>query len=207
MKIRNAAAMAIAMMGASAAFAVAAKTGTVSETSAPPPQPQPAASFIPAGFHAPLLVKTTAFKLVPLGPALVKVDFDAYMSSIEHLQKTFTRSTDWPHAGITDADAMKDMETERARFLARKSFAYSVLTPDGLRERGCIYVSPSPVAGYDAMVMIWVTKAEFDAGFDAELAAWATQWVQTQWPFKKVAYPGRTIDWATWDAMVAGKAR
>ena len=137
--------------------------------------------------HVPVLVQTPGFKVVPLGPALVKVDFDAYMSSIDHLQKTFTRSTAWPHAGITDADAMLDMETEQARFTKRESFAYAVLTPDGARERGCIYVYPSPVKGYDAMVRIWVTKAEHDAGFDAALYSWATNWLKTDWPFTKVA--------------------
>lgn len=160
-------------------------------------------TFIPDDFNAPRLVEGADFKLVPLGPELVRIDFAAYMSSIEHLQKTFSRSTSWPHAGISDADAMKDMETEQARFQGRKSFAYAVLTPDGTRERGCVYVYPSTVKGHDAVVRIWVTKAEYDAGFDAELYRWVTRWVQTDWPFAKVAYPGRSVDWATWDAMVA----
>ncbi len=163
------------------------------------------AAFVPPAFAVPTRVETPAFTLVPLGPALVKIDFAAYMASIEHLQKNFTRSTEWPHPGITDADAMRDMEAEQARFRARTSFAYAVLTLDGKRERGCIYVSPSPVAGYDAVVRIWVTKAEYDAGFDAALYKWATNWVKTAWRFKKVAYPGRTIDWRTWDARVAAK--
>ena len=76
------------------------------------------------------------------------------MSSVEHLQNTFTRSTAWPHAGISDAEAMKDMDGEQASFRLRKAFSYSVLTPDGKRERGCGYVSPSPVPGYDAQVRI-----------------------------------------------------
>jgi hypothetical protein len=160
-------------------------------------------SFVPEAFAPPTLVETAGFKLVPLGPAVVKVDFDAYMSSIEHLQQTFTRSTGWPREGITDADAMRDMETEQARFRSRESFAYAVLTPDGSRERGCVYVYPSGVEGYDADVRLWVTKAEHDAGFDAELYAWVTQWARKDWPFQKVAYPGRAIAWETWDALVA----
>lgn len=160
-------------------------------------------SFIPADFNAPTLLETKNFKLVPLGPDLVDVDFAAYMSSIEHLQKTFTRSTGWPHKDISAADAMKDMESEQARFESRKSFAYAVLTPDGSRERGSLYVRPSNVAGYDAVVSLWVTKAEYDAGFDAELYDWATRWVETDWPFEKVAYPGRAIDWDSWDVLVA----
>jgi hypothetical protein len=160
-------------------------------------------SFVPADFNPPTLVAAPGFKLVPLGPDVVKADFDAYMSSIEHLQKTFTRSTKWPTPGITAADSMRDMQGEQALFRSRRSFDYSVLTPDGSRERGSVYVSPSPVPGYDAIVRLWVTKAEHDAGFDAELYAWVTRWVQAAWPFRKVAYPGRSIDWRTWDAMVA----
>ncbi|MDT0507295.1 twin-arginine translocation pathway signal protein [Novosphingobium sp. MMS21-SN21R] len=163
----------------------------------------PAVSPVPASFTVPTLAQTPKFKLVPLGPALVKIDFDAYMSSIDHLQKTFTRSPDWPHTGITDVDAMRDMETEQARFQARTSFAYAVLTPDGLRERGCVYVYPSPVKGYDAEVRMWVTKAEHDAGFDAELYTWVQGWMRTDWPFKNVAYPGRAIGWEEWDSKVA----
>jgi hypothetical protein len=187
---------------AAAAFPAAAQA---QQPAAPATQPKhaQAPSFIPANFNPPTLIETPRFKLVPLGPALVKVDFDAYMSSIEHLQKTFTRSTNWPHKGISDADAMLDMQTEQGRFKARKSFAYSVLTPDGSRERGSVYVSPSPVPGYDAIVRLWVTKAEYDAGFDAELYKWVVDWVRKDWPFRNVAYPGRSIDWATWDSAVA----
>jgi hypothetical protein len=192
----------LALPAAAAALAQAPAASQPSEPAEAAKKPP----FIPATFNAPTLVETPRFKLVPLGPALVKIDFDAYMSSTEHLQKTFSRSTDWPHPGISDADAMRDMETEAARFRNRQSFAYGVLTPDGRRERGSVYVSPSPVAPYDAVVRLWVTKADYDAGFDAELYAWVAKWVQASWPFRNVAYPGRSIDWATWDAMVAANA-
>lgn len=167
------------------------------------PMAEAKSSFVPADFQIPTLVETPGFKVVPLGPALVDIDFAAYMSSIEHLQTTFTRSTSWPHKDVSAADAMKDMQTEQGRFERRESFAYAVLAPDGSRERGCIYVYPSTVEGYDAVVTMWVTKAEYDAGFDTELYAWAQKWVASAWPFAKVAYPGRSIDFATWDAKVA----
>jgi len=38
-----------------------------------------------------------------------------------------------------------------------------------------------------------VARAEYDAGFDAELHKWVAAWVQKDWPFRKVAYPGRSI--------------
>ncbi len=176
----------------------AAEEGAPAETAtAETPAP-----FVPADFEVPTLVEADGFKLVPLGPDLVEVDYAAYMSSIEHLQQTFTRSTGWPREGITDEEAMLDMETEQGRFERRESFAYGVLTPDGSRELGSLYVRPSPVADYDAMVMLWVTKADYDAGFDEELYAWAQDWVASAWPFAKVAWPGRANDWDSWDALV-----
>ncbi len=163
-----------------------------------------APSFVAADFAVPTLVETPGFKLVPLGPDLVDIDFAAYMSSILHLQQTFTRSTGWPREDITAAEAMTDMLTEQGRFARRESFAYAVLTPDGTRERGCVYVYPSRAPGYEAEVRLWVTKAEFDSGFDAELYAWTQDWMAKQWHFKTVAYPGRAIAWDDWDRLTAG---
>ncbi|WP_339694190.1 twin-arginine translocation pathway signal protein [uncultured Parasphingorhabdus sp.] len=197
------AAMFLMASGPATAGALAtASTAAIAEPDAAPDAEAPPA-FIPADFDAPTLVETENFKLVPLGPELVDIDFAAYMSSIEHLQQTFTRSTGWPHQDISAADAMRDMENEQARFEKRQSFAYAVLTPDGTRERGSLYVRPSSVDGHDAEVSMWVTKAEYDAGFDAELYAWARRWIESDWPFEKVAYPGRAIDWESWDALVA----
>lgn len=160
--------------------------------------------FVAPDFVVPTLVEGPGFKLVPLGPALVDIDYAAYMSSITHLQQTFTRSTGWPHEGITAAEAMADMETEAGRFARRESFAYAVLTPDGTRERGCVYVYPGNVPGYDAEVRLWVTKAEYDAGFDAELYAWTKDWIARDWRFANPAYPGRSISWDEWGRLTAG---
>jgi hypothetical protein len=186
---------------------ILATAGTPLLAQAPLPTPAERAAapapLVAADFAVPTLIEAEGFKLAPLGPDLVDVDYQAYMSSIEHLQTTFTRSTGWPHAGITADEAMADMENEQTRFASRASFAYGVLTPDGSRERGSLYVSRSPVAGYDAMVRMWVTKADYDAGFDAELYEWAKGWIAREWPFAKVAYPGRAISWAEWDALIA----
>ena len=177
-----------------------AGTGTVAANEQSKAAPAP---FVEPDFIVPTLAETAEFKVMPLGPELVEVDYAAYMSSIDHLQATFTRSTRWPHADITAADAMQDMVNEEARFAKRESFAFAVLTSDGSRERGCIYVYPSSVEGYDAVVTLWVTKAEYDAGFDAQLYEWTQQWLAAEWPFESVAYPGRAIEWARWDARVA----
>lgn len=144
--------------------------------------------FVAPDFQVPTNVKMSTYQLVPLGPDLAKHDFDAYMSSIDHLRATFS-SGNWPNDKITMADAMKDVEGEKARFQARKSFTYAVLTLDGSKELGCVYISPSRQPGFDAQVRMWVTKAEFDKGFETKLRADMKNWVATAWPFKNVAWP------------------
>ena len=111
------------------------------------------------------------FVLKPLGPELVEIDYAAYMSSIEHIRTTFSTSGSWPHEDISMADAMVDMQNEQRRFEARESFAYAVLTSDEQVELGCVYVYPSSKKGFDAVIRLWVTKDQFDAGFDSTLSA------------------------------------
>jgi hypothetical protein len=157
-------------------------------------------TFVSRDFKVPMLHETAKFKFVPLGPALAQHDYDAYMSSIEHLQKTFS-SGGWPHKNITMADALKDVEGEIARFHARESFTYAVLTPDGMKELGCVYIRPSRKAGYDAQVAMWVTAEQFHAGFESELAPEVKKWLAAKWPFEKVAFPKREISQKEWDAL------
>ncbi|MEO1047230.1 MAG: twin-arginine translocation pathway signal protein [Pseudomonadota bacterium] len=186
-----------------ASLAALTLPGCSGDASAPEPTAQatnPEASFVADSFKVPTRIEADGFVLVPLGPDLAEIDYAAYMSSIEHLQKTFTRSTGWPRADLTMDDAMKDMETEQGRFERRESFAYAVLTPDGSRERGCVYVYPG-VGEFDAVVRLWVTKAEYDAGFDEELYAWTQSWIASDWRFDNAAYPGRAIAWKDWDAL------
>ena len=147
------------------------------------------AQFVPADFKVPVSYTAATFQLKPLGPDLAKHDYDAYMSSIEHLQKTFTHSTNWPNEKVTMADAVKDVEGEISRFNARKSFTYAVLSLDGTKELGCVYISPSRKEGHDASVRMWVTKAEFDKGLEPVVLKEVKAWLARSWPFKNVLYP------------------
>ena len=157
--------------------------------------------FVPASFAVPREYRAAQFKLVPLGPDLAQQDYQAYMSSIEHLQKTFTGTDSWPNKNVTMADAVKDVEGEKSRFDARKSFTYSVLTLNGAKELGCVYITPSAKQGYDAAVRIWVTQEQYDHGFETVLVPEVKTWLAAQWPFKKVAWPKREISTEQWNAL------
>ena len=152
-----------------------------------PRRPQTQSSFVPPFFAVPALHATADFKPVPLGLDLAELDYRAYMSSIDHLRKTFS-SGNWPHKDLTMADALKDVEGEISRFHARTSFTYAVLNPSGTEERGCVYISPSRKPGFDAQVRLWVTAAEHEKGFHSALQEEVKRWVSAVWPFRYVDY-------------------
>jgi len=35
-------------------------------------------------------------------------------------------------------------------------------------------------------------------GLESRLYAEVQEWIAKEWPFKKAAFPGRSIDWDTW---------
>lgn len=151
--------------------------------------------FVPADFQVPELYvsRQGTFKLKPLGPKYARQDYAAYMGSIEHLQKTFSFSRSWPHAGLTLAEAVKDVEGEEAGFLARSKFTFAVLNPNESRELGCVYISPSNKEGYEATVKMWVTENQFVIGFEDRLYVEVKAWMKSRWPFARVAYLDREV--------------
>jgi hypothetical protein len=54
---------------------------------------------------------------------------------------------------------------------------------------------------------MWVTKIEFDGGFDGELFQFFSTWIKTTWPFKNAIYPGRSLTWTDYDRLPNGQAR
>ena len=39
----------------------------------------------------------------------------------------------------------------------------------------------------------WVTKEQFDRGFEAELFRVIKKWLADEWPFERVEYPKREV--------------
>lgn len=156
--------------------------------------------FVPPNFDAPEHVDAGKFYLRILAPELLALDYEAYMSSVEHLQGAFGPGDTWP-AGTTIDLALIDVAWCKQEFISRRSFNYAVLSPDESYEIGSFYVSPCPKVGFDAQLSAWVRKSEYDKGMDATLFAWGKQWVHDVWPFRNVACPGREIPWDEWAGM------
>jgi hypothetical protein len=64
-----------------------------------------------------------------------------------------------------------------------------------------VYIDPSSKSEYDAMVLLWVRQSELKNGLDEHLFETVKKWLKEKWPFKKVAYPGREIDYKTWKTL------
>ena len=102
---------------------------------------------------------------------------------------------------MTLADNLRDLEMHAQHFTRREGFTYTVETPDGSRCLGCVYIYLGDRGGYDARVNYWVRDSERTRGLDERLGAFLRRWLAEAWPFQRVAYPGREIPWAEWEAL------
>jgi hypothetical protein len=57
------------------------------------------------------------------------------------------------------------------------------------------------VKDYDARITMWVRASVVNNGLDTILFDSVKKWISKDWPFRKVAYPGREINWTEWKSM------
>lgn len=145
--------------------------------------------FVPADFVVPLRLEQPEFVIRPLRISDVVKDYDAVMSSVEHLQGVFGPNTKWPQ-GLTFEEDLIDLGWHHKEFMIRRSFAYTVMSHDEAICLGCLYINPTQRAGYDAEAFCWI-RASHAADLDARLYDTLKAWIVRDWPFGKVAYPGR----------------
>jgi hypothetical protein len=147
--------------------------------------------LVPNDFVVPEKMETDGFRLRMLTINDVVKDYDAVMTSLDHLRGTFGEGTKWPSKDLTLEQDLIDLGWHQKEFQTRMSFAYTVMTLDESRCLGCVYIVPSPVEGYDVDVYAWVRKSAFDEGMDGVLFGTVRDWLATAWPFTNVRYPGR----------------
>ncbi|MFA6170855.1 MAG: GNAT family N-acetyltransferase [Patescibacteria group bacterium] len=125
----------------------------------------------------------------------VAKDYDAVISSIEHLKGIFGPNSPWPADGLTLEEDLAALNYHQKEFLEKSSFAYTVMNLDESQCLGCVYIMPSDNRLYGAMVVMWIRKSELSNGLDEELFSGVASWINKEWPFKNAAYPGRKISW------------
>jgi hypothetical protein len=155
-------------------------------------------AFVPADFAVPQFLETQCFRLRMLTIHDLELDFAAVTSSVEHLQTVW--QNDWP-VGLTLEQNLIDLGWHQKEFQRRSSFAYTVVRPDESQVLGCVYIYPSEKVDFDAEVYLWARVSELPSGLERELEVEVRNWLDDQWPFGKVAYPGRSISWEQWHKL------
>ena len=159
----------------------------------------PSTSFVPPEFAVPATLETAEFRLRMLTVNDVVKDYDAVISSVDHL-KTIWPGGKWP-AGLTLEQNLVDLGWHQKEFQTRRSFAYTVVTPSESQVVGCVYIEPTYRQGYDAVVYLWARQSELAGGLEARLHAAVKEWLRSSWPFSAVGFPGRDITWEAWRAI------
>jgi hypothetical protein len=110
-------------------------------------------------------------------------DFDALTSRVDH------RGEPQPAFVPTIALNLVDLGWHQKEFELRRSFAYTVVTPDESEVLGCVYIDPSD--SHDARIKLWVRRSAWDAGLDPVLESSVREWLATRWPFERVTFAER----------------
>jgi|TARA_B100001079_G_C16406875_1_gene514138 hypothetical protein len=149
-------------------------------------------NWITSDFEVPEKLEMDRFRLRMLTVNDVVKDYDAVMLSRSKIAGVFGPKSDWPRADLSLEQDLIDLGWHQKEFQRRSSFAYTVMSADESVCLGCVYIDPSKQEDTDATVIVWVRA---DSGIDEDLFASVKSWLQTDWPFQKVAYPGREISW------------
>jgi len=146
--------------------------------------------IVPASFIVPERFETTAFMLRPLTVHDVIRDYDAVMSSAVELKDRMMDNSPWPE-GLTLEENLIDLGWHQREFTIRHSFAYTVVSHDGARCLGCCYIYPSSDPASDAAGFYWARQSRIGDAADLDLGDAFRGWLAHDWPFRRVAFPGR----------------
>lgn len=149
--------------------------------------------FYPLPFPVPDLLETTAFKLLPLQPKHLDLDYEAVMASQTLLHRWGGHG--WPADDFSPAENLEDLEWHWREHQARIAFTYTVLSVDAQRCLGCVYIKSiadvinekarPPWLKTDAMVRFWGREG---AGIDTLLLHALCDWFSKAWHFTAVLF-------------------
>ena len=142
------------------------------------------ASFVPQAFVVPTTLDGPGFRLEPLGPEHNERDYEAWMSSIDHIRTIPAFSGgDWPVAMTLDQN-LSDLVAHASDFENRDGFTYSIL--DGDDVIGCMYLYPSQDAAHDAHMKWWVTESRSE--MTPIVGPVLDAWLVAAWPFENPSF-------------------
>jgi hypothetical protein len=160
-------------------------------------------------YHRPLIepgtpmvtvVETEAFRIRPMTIHDVMKDYAAVAGSPELLGAAFGDPGAVPMPYTLEQEII-ELGWHQKEFQLGFSFTFTVVALDESEAYGNVYVFPASRGEFEAEVYTWVRGEQLDSGMGEELFAVTQKWIGADWPFTSVAYPGREIDWASWDKL------
>lgn len=155
---------------------------------------------LPKRFRVPQACRHPSFLLLPTSQAQAVVEFVAILRSREQLHQLFRANDIWPSAQFSLSQHEADLEWQRSEFLAKRSFAYGLWSPE--REPvfwGGVYLYPSVLPEVEVELFFWkVAEAPLS---DAELEAELRAWLGKTWHWSQPHLPGREIPWNEWPGV------
>jgi hypothetical protein len=158
--------------------------------------------FYPDDAPVPTELRSADFQLQVLRPKHVELDYDAFTSSRERC--LLWSGGYWPAADYTVERNLRDMHYHEDRFNARTQFTYTVLSPDGTRCEGCVYIDPledylkeavsvpndiDADQAYTGIATYWVRDNALERDLDRQLLAGLRGWLNGDaWQFERVLY-------------------
>jgi len=158
------------------------------------------AKFINESFVVPTNLDTNHFHLKVLEDSLATLDLEAVMSSQKRLQGIFGLGSQWPKCNMSLEENIESLKIHKKEFESREAFAYSVFDHNKTKCLGSVYIDPSQSQYYDCEVYLWVRNDSLS--LDKHLHNTVLKWLCDDWPFSKVAFPGRCISWSEWDEQI-----
>lgn len=137
--------------------------------------------------------KGTNYRIEPIHRNHSPIDYIAWHDeSWNELRTVYGPAWDWPRE-MTESQNANDLEKYHYNnFLNLSWITYEILSLDGKRALGSIYLTPESCGVYGARAMYWITtplRGEIEATFHAEMK----QWLNTVWPWQTTYFPGPEV--------------
>lgn len=148
--------------------------------------------FVPDDFSHPQRLETDNFFIRPIRGSDAEMDYPAVMSSISHI-KEIMGSRSWPSEELTLEEDRNDLARHEGEMERGEAFVYTVMNRSQTSILGCIYIFTSRLDQLDAEIAFWTTQEAYEEGLDSILFEDIQSWIEQDWPFEEVVYPGRSM--------------
>ena len=146
--------------------------------------------FVTKSFDVPFTAEAARFHLRALSVDDVVQDYEAVMTSREHLWLRFGEIWAWPNTDLLLEQNLIDLARHQSEFQQRTAFAYSVLSPDYARVLGCVYIYPAITDAVEANVWFWARQSEIASKLEQHIETFLIAWLSNRWPFGTVTLNG-----------------